>query len=139
MFTDEIARDARFALRQIRRRPGFCLIVMLTLAVCVGVNTAMFSLVNAALLRPFPYPHPERLLRIQTQLVRSSIVEHVSLPDLEDYRLANQSLAEMGAYQERSFDVVGRGHAYSVQAAVTTPGRVSTARWLGSGKRDREA
>jgi len=134
MLLNDISRDARFALRQVRRRPGFCLIVILTLGVCTGVNTAMFSLVHAALLRPFPFPEPERLLRIQTQPIRSSVIEDVSLPDLEDYRLANQSLREIGAYQERSLDVIGSGSAYSVQAAVTTPGvfrALAVSPWIG--------
>lgn len=58
---DSLLRDVRFAARQLRRSPGFSLTVIVTLALAVGANTAVFSLVSALLLRPLPYPHPERL------------------------------------------------------------------------------
>lgn len=54
-------RDARFALRQLGKSPGFTLIVIATLAVCIGVNTAVFSVLDAVLLRGVPYPEPDRL------------------------------------------------------------------------------
>jgi predicted permease len=58
---ESILRDARFALRQLRRNPGFTLTVILTLTPAIGVNTAVFTVVNALLLRPLPYPQPDRL------------------------------------------------------------------------------
>ncbi len=58
--------DARFALRQIRKSPGFALTVILTLALCIGVNTAVFSVLDAVLLRPVPYPEPARLALVVT-------------------------------------------------------------------------
>jgi predicted permease len=61
VWVEAILRDLRFALRQLRRNPGFTLTVILTLALAVGANTAVFSAMNAILLRPLPYPQPERL------------------------------------------------------------------------------
>lgn len=122
MLIQDILWDVRFALRQIRQRPLFSLIVVITLALGIGANTAIFSLVYAALLRPFPYPESDRLYRVHTHAVRSSASEDVSLPDLEDYRLSNTAFSEIGAWQERTLDVSGNGPAYSVQAAITTPG-----------------
>ena len=59
-------KDLRFALRQLRKSPGFTLIVIATLAVCIGVNTAVFSVLDAVLLRGVPYPEPDRLALVVT-------------------------------------------------------------------------
>ena len=64
--------DCRFSLRQLRKNPGFILTVVLTLALSVGANTAIFSLVNALLLKSLPYPHPERMGTIYTRIIGSS-------------------------------------------------------------------
>ena len=58
--------DARFALRQLRKSPGFTLIVLVTLALCIGVNTAIFSVLDAVLFRQAPFPQPERLALLET-------------------------------------------------------------------------
>jgi hypothetical protein len=58
---ETVVRDARYALRQLRRNPGFTLTVIVTLALSVGANTAIFSIVNALMLRSLPYAHPERM------------------------------------------------------------------------------
>ena len=58
---DSVLRDLKYAFRQLRRNPGFTFTVLLTLSVAIGANTAVFSMVNALLLRPLPYPQPERL------------------------------------------------------------------------------
>src|ERR1041385_2734592 len=61
---DAILRDLKYALRQLRRNPGFTFTVLLTLGVAIGANTAVFSMVNALLLRPLPYSEPERLASV---------------------------------------------------------------------------
>ena len=60
--------DLKFALRQVRKSPGFILVAVLTLALGIGANTAIFSVVEGALLRPLPFPHGERLVRIYEAL-----------------------------------------------------------------------
>jgi len=67
-----VSSDCRFGLRQLRKNPGFTLTVVLTLALSVGANTAIFSLVNALLLKSLPYPHPERMGTIYTRITGSS-------------------------------------------------------------------
>ena len=69
--------DARFALRQMRKSPGFALTVVATLALCIGVNTAVFSVLDAVLLRPVPYPNPDRLALLVTAS-RSGSAENVN-------------------------------------------------------------
>jgi predicted permease len=67
-FLEDLFRDARFACRQLRRNPGFTFTVVLTLTLALGANTAVFSMVNALLLRPLPYPQPERLAAVTRHL-----------------------------------------------------------------------
>ena len=61
---EELTDDVRFALRQLRRSPGFTLVAAITLALGIGANSAMFALADAALLRPFPFPEPDRLVMV---------------------------------------------------------------------------
>src|SRR5580658_4653493 len=67
-FGETLLRDGRYALRQLRRNPGFTLTVVITLALSIGVNTAIFSIVNALMLKSLPYSHPERMGTIYTRI-----------------------------------------------------------------------
>ncbi len=67
---DELVRNAGYAIRQLRRSPGFAAAIALTLGLCIGVNTAVFSVVDAALLRPLPYPEPHRLAEVLREMRR---------------------------------------------------------------------
>lgn len=61
-----LANDIRYALRQLRKSPGFTLIVLTTLGLCIGANTAIYSVLDAVVLRPLPYPEPDRLAMLTT-------------------------------------------------------------------------
>ena len=81
---DTILRDIRFALRTLRKSPGFTIVAVLTLALGIGANTAIFSVVNAALLRPLPYPEAQRPVRVYAS--RDGERGTVSPPNFMDWR-----------------------------------------------------
>ncbi|MBS1823764.1 MAG: ABC transporter permease [Acidobacteria bacterium] len=105
----------RHALRHAIHQPGFSAIVIATIALTIGAATAVFSLFDAALLRPFPYAEPERLVRVETVNPKdkgSSL--GVSLYDFDDYRRRNQAFQSMAAYMSWSNQLTGRGPAIAV-------------------------
>ncbi len=65
---DELQRNVRFAVRVLRKSPGFTAVTMITLALCIGANTAVYSVVDAVLFRPIPYAEPERLAQVVTRV-----------------------------------------------------------------------
>ena len=112
-------QDVRYALRSLRRHPVFAFTAILTLALGIGANTAIFSAVNGVLLRPLPYPEPDRLLTIwghQASIGR----ETASLPDFLDWRKA-RSFSGMAAWANASFTVTGTGEPQVVTGAQVTP------------------
>ena len=80
-------RDAHFAIRTLSRAPGFTAVVILTLALGIGASTAIFSVVNAVVLRPLPYPDPQHLVRITSELRGFGATDTgVATPELIDYQ-----------------------------------------------------
>src|SRR5689334_24932844 len=103
-------QNLRFAIRQLRKSPGFFVTTTVTLALGIGATTAIFSLVNAVLLRPLPFPDPDRLLWAQ-QLDQSAgnAIESLSYPDFFDWRSRSRSFSAMAAYRGIVMTLTGTG------------------------------
>jgi putative ABC transport system permease protein len=99
--------DLRFALRQLRKSPGFTFVAILTLALGIGANTAIFSVVNAVLLRPLPYPQPERLVYLNE--VIGGTDTSIALPDYVDWRNDSKSFEHLAISRLESRNLSGIG------------------------------
>ena len=99
LFLDGLHTDLRLSLRQLRRRPGFTAVVVLTLALGIGLTTAVFTLVNGVLLKPLPFDDPDRLVRIWTANPSEGVSRGIwSWPDFRDYREATDRLESLSAF-----------------------------------------
>src|SRR5499425_2516802 len=101
-------QDLRYGARMLMRRPGFTLIAVLTLALGIGANTAIFSLVNGILLRPLPFKAPERLVFISQTSQRLPQM-YVTMPNFADLRDQNQAFERIAAVREHNFNLTGSG------------------------------
>jgi putative ABC transport system permease protein len=102
----EMFQDLRYGVRTLLRDPGFTLIAILTLVLGIGVNTAIFSVVNAVLLRPLPFPEPERIVRLwESYLPTNSLLSSVSFRNFLDWRSQNHVFTHMAAYREDGFNL----------------------------------
>src|SRR5262249_4055802 len=97
-WVERLLQDARYALRGLRRNPVFAVIVILTLALGIGLNTAVFSVVNAVLIEPLHYPQPERLLWL-AEYNKAFKAELVGGADFLDWRAQAQSFERMAVYK----------------------------------------
>jgi putative ABC transport system permease protein len=114
-FAQTLLQDLRFGLRMLRKSPGFTSVAILTLALGIGANTAIFSVVDAVLLRSLPYPDANRLVILNEELPRTGGL-NVSLPDFLDWRAQNRSFDEMAAFAPNSFTLTGAGEPTPVRA-----------------------
>ncbi len=118
---EELWRNARHGVRLMRRAPGFTTVAVLTLAVAIGATTAVFSLVNAVLVKPLPLPDAERLLAVQESLPTLGFVGFpVSPADYEDFAVRQRSFQGVAAYRSWAYDVAAGASAERVKAAVVT-------------------
>ena len=111
--------DLRYALRTLAKSPGFTLVAVLTLALGIGANTAIFSAVNAVLLKPLPYPGSDRLVQVMSTGFRGMRFG-VSFPDLHDLRALSQDFTGVAAVRTQRHNLTGAGDPRDVQAAAVT-------------------
>ena len=118
--------DLRLALRQLWKNPGFTLVAVLALGLGIGANTAIFSVVNAVLLKPLPFPEPERLVAVTATDTRvggaTTSRGSVSYPDFFDFRAQSRSFAALDCYYESGFAVTGGTEAQGVRGLVVSAG-----------------
>ena len=113
-------QDVRFAFRGLIKQPGFTCVAVLTLALGIGANTAIFGIVNAVLLRPLPYDEPERVVVLWSHWINWSKT-WISQGELVDYREQARSLEHVGAFSSTSFNLTGSGDPLRVLAAQVQP------------------
>src|SRR5271157_3630588 len=107
----------RYALRQLRKSPGFAAVAVLTLALGIGANTAVFSVVDAVLLRPLPYPQPDRLMLVtETETQGGEEELGVAAQEYLDYRDQNRSFSSAAAFETAGFNLTGAGEPLRIQA-----------------------
>jgi predicted permease len=116
-----VSGDIRYALRGLRRSPGFTAVALLTLALGIGANAGMFSIVNGVLLRPLPYPAPDELVLLYQASERSGErFGRVSFEDLEDWRERTRSLSSVAGFASASTILTGRGDPLEVEMTYVT-------------------
>ncbi|HEV2179969.1 MAG TPA: ABC transporter permease, partial [Gemmatimonadaceae bacterium] len=108
-----LIQDLGYAIRTLRRSPGFALIAILTLALGIGANTALFSVVNGVLLNPLPYPAPDRLVAVYGS---APGFEHgpISYPNFLDWQRSTRTLSSLALYHNEDYNFTGAGEAERV-------------------------
>jgi len=115
-----ILRNLQYALRQLRRSPVFTLTAVLTLALGIGANTAIFTVVYATILAPMPYPEPDQLVMVWSKIQgdRNSIAAQ----DFVDWKRQNKSFQDLNAFSGGSFNLATKDQPEYVEGQSTTPG-----------------
>jgi predicted permease len=120
-------QDLRYAVRSLRRQPLFTAVALLTLAVGIGANTAIFSVLYQTLLRPLPYADPDRLVFIWNSYPKGGLPEaSVSIPDYLDRKTGAPALADATLFTQRSVSLADTGSPEQVRALRVTPSFFST-------------
>jgi putative ABC transport system permease protein len=128
-FVETLLQDLRYGLRTMLRSPGFTVTAVLALALGIGANTAIFSVVNAVLLRPLPYDQPDRLMQVWHTPPQKSFpgmpIFTVSPANFLDWRNQNHSFEGMAAYGFGRYTITGSGHPETLHVVAATNGLLS--------------
>lgn len=119
---EELLADVRYALRQLRRAPAFAAAAMVTLALGIGANTAVFSVVNAVVLRPLPFPDSDRLVSVQVRATQAGVPyqENLSYPQFFEFRKQNGVFDRLVCYRDTSMALSGAGEAINVPTEIVS-------------------
>lgn len=112
-------QDLRYAVRVLAKSPGFAIIAVLTLALGIGANTALFSVVNGVLLNPLPYPQPDRLTALYSHTAQFDF-SSISYPNFLDWQRDNHTFAALGAYRGDDFNMTGMGEPERLRAQMVS-------------------
>ena len=119
-----LLQDLRFAFRQMGKRPGFTAVVVLTMALGIGANAAIFSVLDSILLRPLPYSQPEQLIKVWTRFTGIGLPNDqnwVSAPEFRDFQQLNRSFSDLAAIDSGSFNLGVKGSPQRVVGASVSP------------------
>jgi putative ABC transport system permease protein len=116
---EDFFRDIRYGIRALRRTPGFTMVAVLTLALGIGANTAIFSVVNTVLLKPLPYPNAERLVFVwERNTAIGKDRDLAAPPNYQDWKAQNAVFDHLGAYRYGGFSLTGSGAPESLTAVT---------------------
>ena len=117
-----LVQDLRYTFRTLAGKPGFTAIILVTLALGIGANTAIFSVVNAVLLRPLPYPDPDQLTMIWQNNPSSGLGRStVSPPNFIDWREDSKSFEDMAVFAQEAFNLSGRSSvSFAMPSSIST-------------------
>jgi MacB-like periplasmic core domain len=123
---EQLSADVRYGLRQLRRNPGFTVVAVLTLALGIGANTAVFSVVDGILLAPLPYGHPDRLVAVWqwNQRLKAAIFD--SYPNFQDRQRDTRSFQRMTAFTSEGFDLTSPGIPARLDGKTVSAGFFTT-------------
>ncbi len=119
---DALLQDVRFALRALLRRPGLSLAIVTTLALGIGANTAIFTVVHSVVLRPLPFAHSERVVQIAETNERMGATSTAAPANVDDWSRLSRSMDAIGLARGWPFVVEGDQGSESVRGGVATPG-----------------
>jgi len=118
----DLEQDVRYSLRTLRRSPGFLGVSVVVLGFGIGATTAIFSVLKAVVLRPLPYPDPDRLVMVWQSNTEYPTTNPLSVPDYFDWRERNESLEEWGVFTVRKVNLSGGDVPERIQGAYCTVG-----------------
>ncbi|HTQ58946.1 MAG TPA: ABC transporter permease [Candidatus Solibacter sp.] len=124
VWLEQFFEDIRFGLRLLRKNPGFTAVAVLTLALGIGANTAVFSLVYAVLLRPLPYKNPSSLIVLNETTPKVGTVS-VSYPNFLDWRSASRAFSQMAAVHQSDFNLAGITQPENISGDAVSPNFLS--------------
>lgn len=126
-YVDDLLRDLQYAARNLRRNPGFASLAVLIMALGIGANTAVFSVVNAVLLKPLSYRDPDRIVTLSNasttrEAAPTALSKQISIPDFQDWGDQSSSFEAMAYYFSRETAVILSSTAEYARVTSVSPG-----------------